>query len=109
MSWTLSVIIICCLLALFTLWLEYRRADRSRLVWRITATLVAVAALAGIILPIIYSSRVKATGDNEAALLTENYNVDSISKYNFKTVFTIDKEIKKKYPKAILLSGVEDI
>ena len=98
MSWTLSVIIICCLLALFTLWLEYRRADRSRLVWRITATLVAVAALACIILPIIYSSRVKATGDNEAALLTENYNVDSISKYNFKTVFTIDKEIKKKYP-----------
>jgi len=107
MSWTVSVIVVCALLAIFTGWLEYKRTDRSRLFWRILALLMAIIALACIALPIAYTGETHATGD--AVLLTENYNIDSLNQGSYKTIFTMDKDIKKSYPKAVLLSGVADI
>lgn len=101
------IIIICLVLAVFTGWLEYRRADRSRLLWRILALLVAIIALACIALPIAYTGKTYATGD--AVLLTENYNTDSLNHSGYQMIFTLDKDIKKSYPKAVLLSGAADI
>ncbi|MDB5111945.1 MAG: hypothetical protein JWR67_3059 [Mucilaginibacter sp.] len=108
MSWTISVIIICLLLLTFTIWLEYRRDNRSRLAWRIIAILIAVAALACIALPITYQGKAKISKDTDAVLLTEDYDTDSIST-GYKIIFTIDKEIKRAYPKATLLTGIQDI
>ncbi|HEY0244362.1 MAG TPA: hypothetical protein VGC01_02265 [Mucilaginibacter sp.] len=109
MNWTISVILICVLLAIFTIWIEYRRDNRSRLAWRILASIIAIVALACIALPITYLTETKTTGDNDAVLLTENYSADSISHAGYKMIFTTDKAIKKAYPKATLLSNIQDI
>jgi len=109
MSWTLTVIVVCLLLAAFTGWLEYKRADRNHLTWRIIASFVAIAALACIALPLTYHKKSQIFGNNDAVLLTEGYNADSISKGAYKMTFTLNKDIKRSYPKAILLSGINDI
>jgi hypothetical protein len=107
MSWTVSVIIICSLLIAFTIMIEYRREDSSRLIWRILATLIAVAALACIAFPFTYNAKAIVNSDN-AVLLTEGFSADSIN-YGYSRFFTIDKNIKKTYPKVVLLTGVQDI
>jgi hypothetical protein len=109
MSWTPSVIVSCFLLAVFCIWLEYRREDRSRLIWRIAASVIAAIALACIALPVAYQGDNQIYGDNQALLLTEGYHTDSISHAGYKMILTTDKGIKKAYPKAILLTGIQDI
>src|SRR3978361_1965822 len=104
MRWTISVSIICLLLLTFTIWLEYRREDASRLAWHIIAIVIAVAALACIALPITYQGKAKISNDTDAVLLTEGYDTDSIST-GYKIIFTTDKEIKRSYPKATLLTS----
>ena len=107
MSWTVSVIIICVLITVIAVWLEYRRENEIRLALRIVVTLIAVASLACIALPLMYNGKVETSGHNEAVLLTEGYNLDSLAGY--KQFFTTDAAIKKAYPKAILLTNIEDI
>lgn len=107
MSWTVSVIIICVVITVIAVWLEYRRENEIRLALRIVVTLIAVAALACIALPITYNSKAETTSNNDAVLLTEGYNPDSLSGY--KQFFTTDAAIKKVYPKATLLTGAGDI
>jgi len=109
MSWTLTVVVVCLLLAALTGWLEYKRAHRNRLTWRILVLFVALAALACIALPLTYHGKIQTLGDNDAVLLTENYNADSINHGGYKMIFTPDKDVKRTYPKAILLSGINDI
>ncbi|MDB5016702.1 MAG: hypothetical protein JWQ84_1534 [Mucilaginibacter sp.] len=109
MNWTLSVLIICVLLAAFTTWLEIRRANRSRLLLRILVSILGIAALACIALPITYQSKSKISDGSEAVLLTENYNPDSLSHGGYKLIFTTSSEIKKSYPKARLIAGMEDL
>ncbi|MDF2432542.1 MAG: hypothetical protein JWP44_2173 [Mucilaginibacter sp.] len=109
MNWTLSVIIICVLLAAFTTWLEIRRINRSRLLLRILASLFGIATLACITLPITYQGERKTSVGGEAVLLTENYNPDSLSHGGYKLIFTASNEIKKSYPKARLITGMEDL
>jgi hypothetical protein len=107
MSWTVSVIIICAAITVIAVWLEYRRENEIRLALRIVVTLIAVAALACIALPITYNGKAETTGNNEAVLLTEGNNPDSLTGY--KQFFTADASIKKAYPKAILLTDIQDI
>ncbi|MGZ3754591.1 MAG: hypothetical protein ACXVAY_19890 [Mucilaginibacter sp.] len=107
MIWTVSVIIICVLITVIAIWLEYRRENETRLALRIVVTLIAVAALACIALPITFNGKAETTQNNEVVLLTEGYNPDSLAHY--KQFFTMDAAIKKAYPKAILLTGIEDI
>ncbi|WP_158825139.1 hypothetical protein [Mucilaginibacter lacusdianchii] len=109
MNWIISVIIISSILALISIWLEYRRSNRRYLVWRILACIIAIGALACLVLPITYQSQTQIMkGDNNAVLLTEGYTKDSISN-NYKFIFTTDKAIKEAYPKAVLLSGLEEV
>jgi len=108
MSWTLSVVIICVLLVAIVVWFEYRREDKSRLIWRILASIIAAVALACIALPITYNKHSNVAGDNEALLLTPGYNPDSIGT-GYKLIFTTDNEIKNAYPKAKFLTGITDI
>jgi len=68
--------------------------------------MLAISALACIILPVSFSSSISLP-DNEAILLTANYDRDSITKVE--TIFTLEKEIKKAYPKVILINNLEDI
>jgi hypothetical protein len=54
MTWNYIEVGICLVLLVFLLWMEGRRTDRSRLAGRVAATVVTVAALAGLILPLTY-------------------------------------------------------
>ncbi|WP_342645880.1 hypothetical protein [Mucilaginibacter sp. CSA2-8R] len=107
MNWTLSVIIICVILALLFSWQEYRRTDRRRLLWRIMAIWTSLAALACIALPITYRATTPADAQTDAVLLTNGFNKDSIPA--IAPVFTVDEEIKKAYPKAVLMSTLDEL
>ncbi|HXB91922.1 MAG TPA: hypothetical protein VNU72_06520 [Puia sp.] len=69
---------VCFLTLIWLLWLEYRRRDRSFRIARMIATSLAVAALAGILLPIAYAGRKDPSTGSEGVLLTEGYNADSV-------------------------------
>ncbi len=107
MNWTLSVIIICTVLALLFSWQEYRRADRRRLTWRILAIWISLAALACIALPISYRATTSTNAQTDAILLTDGFSRDSIPANT--PVFTIDEPIKKDYPKATLISSLDEL
>lgn len=76
---TWNYIVICLSLVLLTLLLtyEWKRANRARLVWRLSATVILMAALAALVLPITYK-RSAAVRDKEGILLTEGYDPDSV-------------------------------
>ena len=98
MLWNYVVIISCICLTVFALIKEYLRADKQRLALRITASVVGIAALAAIALPISYQSE---TTDpvNEAVLLTPGFSKDSLSKFKNDTIYTTDEAINKQHPK----------
>jgi hypothetical protein len=103
MSWTIVVLIICFLLAVFAVWKEYRRKSKAHLILRIVAVVLVVVALARIILPISYSKTVFADNGNSVVLLTDGFGADSLANYKTDKVLTTDKEITKKYAKARLI------
>jgi hypothetical protein len=107
--WSTIVIVLCFLLAIYLLWQELSRANKKRLWLRISAVLVAAAMLACIILPISYQKNGEANQAEGFALLTPGFNPDSLKNTRNKKVFTIDDDVKKAYPKAALLSGLEEV
>ncbi len=107
MNWTLSVIIICTVLAFLFSWQEYRRADHSRLLWRLMAIWIALAALACIALPISYRTTSSTTAQTDVVLLTDGFDRDSIPANV--PMFTVDRDIKKAYPKAMLMSSLDEL
>jgi len=109
MTWNLTVIIICMLLSVITAWLEYRRSNGSRLIWRIIVVLIAIAALACLALPVTYQGKSSINGGADAALLTPGYHIDSLSHTGAKLIFTTDKDVLKTYPKAIFLNTLRDL
>lgn len=77
-----NYIVICLsviLLVLLLVW-EIQRPKRARLQGRVIATVLLVAALAAIALPLGYTSR-PAAGSKEGILLTEGYDPDSLRIY----------------------------
>lgn len=107
MNWTLSVIIISTVLALLFSLQEYRRTDRRHLAWRVLAIWISLTTLACIALPISYLATTSANAQTDAILLTEGFNRDSIPAN--KPVFTVDEPIKKDYPKATLISNLDEL
>jgi hypothetical protein len=107
MNWTLSVIIICTLLALVFSSQEYRRADHRRLPWRILAIWISLTALACIALPISYRTTMLGNAQVDAILLTDGFNKDSIAANT--PVLTTDEQIKKDYPKATQISSLDEL
>jgi hypothetical protein len=105
MTWNMIVVFMGCLLAVFAVWREYQRTDRSHFVWRIASALLAVIALTGIALPIQYNST--KTGIGKAnILLTQGFNRDSLD--NNAAIYTLDKSIHQQYPKAKLIYDLDD-
>lgn len=103
MNWTAIVLIICCLLAGFAIWKEVNRNNRAHIYLRVSASLLAIIALACTILPIKYSKEVNALGDHSAVLLTPGFEPDSLANYKSDQIFTADKSAQKVYPKAKLI------
>jgi hypothetical protein len=109
MAWKLTVIIICVLLSIVTVWLEYRRSNRSRLAWRITFLLLAIVSLACLTLPVTYQSKNDAPEWEDAVLLTPGFNIDSLNNIGHRLIFTTDKDILKTYPKAVFLNTIQNL
>jgi len=109
MTWNLTVIIICILLSAITVWLEYRHSNGNRLIWRIIVSLIAIAALACLALPVTYKGKSSINSGADAALLTPGYHIDSLSHTGAKLIFTTDKDVLKSYPKAIFLNTLQDL
>lgn len=72
-----SIIIACLLLAAFLVLKEIRRSNKARLVWRIVASVLAAVSLVFLAIPVYYNAT-KNTAGNEAVLLTDGYNKDSV-------------------------------
>ncbi|GAA4328627.1 hypothetical protein GCM10023149_32760 [Mucilaginibacter gynuensis] len=102
------IIIICILLAAFSVWWELARANRSRLLLRGISVLLAIAALACIALPISYNGD-KTISGNDAVLLTDGFDADSLSRFNGLKIYTADSSLHKKYPQAKLISTPADL
>lgn len=103
MSWSIIVLIICCLLAAFAVWKEVNRPKKAHLVLRIITSVLAVIALACIILPISYNRDTTIADDQAAVLLTPGFDPDSLANYKSDQLFTADKSIQKSYPQARLI------
>ncbi|RNL53220.1 hypothetical protein [Pedobacter jejuensis] len=73
------VLLSCLLLLLFLLYKEIVRVNKARLIWRITASTIAVICFACFVIPIKYTTQLKQNSD-EIILLTEGTNPDSVSK-----------------------------
>lgn len=103
MNWTVIVLVICCLLAAFAVWKEYKRAARAYLVLRIAACLLSIIALACIVLPVSYTKDTTGFDNHSVILLTKGFEPDSLKSYKNNKLYTADKAIKKAYPKANLI------
>lgn len=109
MNWNAIVIVICILIAAFAVWKEYVRANQSRLVLRLLATITAIIALACIALPLTYQVNVNRQEKREALLLTEGFSADSVSRYNAEKIFTLNSAISQKSSKATLIYDLADL
>jgi len=103
MSWTVIVLIICCLLAAFAVWKEVSRPQKAHLTLRIVMSILAIVALACIILPISYNREISVADDHAAVLLTPGFDADSLTNYKSQQIFTTDRSIQKSYPQAKLI------
>ena len=80
--WNDMIIGICLLLTGWLVWKEFRRPDRSRLLLRIVASVVAVISLACLALPLSYRvKRGEGSSGKEGVLLTEGYDPDSLRQF----------------------------
>lgn len=69
------------LLFVFLTWKEYKRSNRNRLAWRILATIGAIAGLVCIALPISFRTASTPETSNDAILLTNGFNTDSVAAF----------------------------
>ncbi len=97
-SWAYIAGGLCLLLLLCLLWKEISRTNAARRSWRVLSVVLAVAALYCLAVPPGYNSSQQLTNGNEAILLTEGSNPDSLSKFLNSNpagipVFTLDEKI----------------
>ncbi|TFF38000.1 hypothetical protein [Mucilaginibacter psychrotolerans] len=104
-NWIYMVIGLCILLAAFAVWLEIRRANKKRLALRMFAVLIAAIALACLALPLSYQKEAKQNDREAFALLTTGFAADSIPANA--RLFTCDATIKKAYPRAMFVQGLD--
>ncbi|MDB5192555.1 MAG: hypothetical protein JWQ96_2118, partial [Segetibacter sp.] len=80
-NWIYIVAGLSFLLLAFLFWKETNRVNKTGLVWRILASVLAVASLACLALPITYNKTTRIDSAKEAVLLTEGFNADSLSAF----------------------------
>lgn len=73
------IIAACLLLAAFLVLKEVKRANKTRLAWRIAASLLAAASLIFLAIPVYYNATDVAV--NKVVLLTDGYNKDSVDHF----------------------------
>lgn len=108
-NWNIFVFGICFIICVVAIWKELRRANKKHLGWRVTAVIIAVASLACIALPISYQTNITNSNQSEAVLLTDGFNADNLSVYKDSRLFTLDNNIKKRYPNAVLLDELDHL
>lgn len=108
MNHTIIVILICIALAAWSLHREYRRELKRYLLLRILASIIAISSLACLILPITYFGDYKSA-DNRKILLTAGFAGDSIRATANDSIYTLDKTVHQQYPKAKLVSNINEI
>lgn len=100
------IIIVCALLAIFSVYREYQRLNKKHLPLRILAVALAVIALGCLVYPLTYATNISNTGKGKI-LLTEGFDKDSIGATD--SVFTTDPAVHQQYPKAKLLADVSEL
>jgi hypothetical protein len=108
-EWNYIVIGLSFLLLVFLLFKEIKRQNKARLSLRIVASLFAVICLACIALPVRYHKVKTIDAANEAILLTDGFDRDSLehflrSKEKVLPVFTLDEKMvsAKKYKASLV-------
>ncbi|MDB5231210.1 MAG: hypothetical protein JWN76_2015 [Chitinophagaceae bacterium] len=79
-SWNYLVIILCGLLSAFLVWKEITRKNRSRLLWRIIASLIMIISFVCIIIP-IHINKKAGVLLHEAIVISEGFNNDSVNSF----------------------------
>lgn len=95
-EWILIQVALSLLLLTFLLWKEFTRENKTWLVWRILASILSVASLLALALPITWQRKSTTNTDKKAVLLTEGFNRDSVDRFmqsqkNVVPVFTFDE------------------
>ncbi len=104
------IILIIIIAALLTGRAEWRRPNRIHRKLRLAALLTALAALTCLILPVSYhSSATRISAHQEAVLLTEGFNQDSLADYSNLRIYTLNREIHQRNPKVILVDAVASL
>lgn len=90
-----SIITLALLLG-FIVFKEIGRKNKSNLIFRIAASVLAILSLFFIALPIRYDRKVSTGNGNTAVLLTEGYHKDSLTAWKDVSLFSTDREITEK-------------
>ena len=96
MSWSVTVVLLSLLLLILLVWQEVKRLNRPRLTARIIASLVAVASMACLALPLMIQ-KPKTKDAGTIILLTSGFDRDSVRGFlqqeNNQSIFTFDRTI----------------
>lgn len=103
------VIMVSALAAIIFGWLEVKRRNRSRLGLRLAAVLIVVAALACIALPLKYNATQSVNQAQKHILLTSGFDNDSLPTDINNHIYTLDASVNKRFPKAKLLTGLDEL
>jgi hypothetical protein len=89
-------IIFLALLLSFLIFKEIGRKNKSNLIFRLSASILAIVSLLFILYPINYDRKVSLSNSTIALLLTDGYSKDSLEKYKGASLFSTDIAITKK-------------
>lgn len=83
-----GIIIASLLLVVFLIWKEIKRPAKAHLFLRLTASVLGVAALVCMILPVTYTTKQSSRNTGTIVLLTPGYDKDSLSNYKSLSRYT---------------------
>jgi hypothetical protein len=89
-------IIFLALLLSFLIFKEIGRKNKSNLIFRLSASILAIVSLLFILFPLKYDRKVSLSNSTIAILLTDGYSKDSLEKYKGASLFSTDLAITKK-------------
>lgn len=97
MNWSILVLLLCFILLAFLLWKEITRRNKLSFVARILATVIAVASIGLMTLPVKVKRIFENTDSSAAIVVTDGYHKDSIQDFVRQNpgikLFTADKKI----------------
>lgn len=113
-DWNYIVIGLSILLLFLLILKEITRKNKARILWRLLATVFAVSSLACIALPIFFNHTKTAAITDQAVILTEGFNSDSVNKFlslndkNF-PVITVDKNVNTEKYNAVYVADISSL